>query len=64
MTSRRNSILFYKSALQASDAEAEINPRARSAKLRAGIRTAASAGPADLAIFDLPDLASLAKLGS
>ena len=56
--------LVHKSALQASDAEAEVNPRARSAKLRAGIRTTAAAGPADMAIFDLPDLASLAKLGS
>jgi 16S rRNA (cytosine1402-N4)-methyltransferase len=56
--------LVHKSALQASDAEAEVNPRARSAKLRAGIRTTAAAGPADIAIFDLPDLASLGKLGS
>lgn len=56
--------LLYKSALQASDAEAERNPRARSAKLRAGIRTTAAAGRADMAIFDLPDLASLGKMGS
>lgn len=56
--------MIHKSALQATEGEAEVNPRARSAKLRAGIRTAAPAGPADMAIFDLPDLASLAKLGS
>ncbi|MCI9864968.1 16S rRNA (cytosine(1402)-N(4))-methyltransferase RsmH [Rhizobium skierniewicense] len=52
-----------KSMIAASDEEAEINPRARSAKLRAGIRTNAAARPADLSIFDLPDLASLAKMG-
>jgi 16S rRNA (cytosine1402-N4)-methyltransferase len=56
--------LVSKSALQAGEAEAERNPRARSAKLRAGIRTTAPAGPADMAIFDLPDLASLGKMGS
>jgi 16S rRNA (cytosine1402-N4)-methyltransferase len=47
----------------ATDEEAELNPRARSAKLRAGRRTDAPGRPADLSIFDLPDLASLAKLG-
>ncbi|MCO6185637.1 16S rRNA (cytosine(1402)-N(4))-methyltransferase RsmH [Rhizobium sp. L1K21] len=46
-----------KNAVAASEAEAEANPRARSAKLRAGIRTTAPAGHADLSIFDLPDLA-------
>ena len=46
-----------KNAIAASEAEAEVNPRARSAKLRAGIRTHAPAGNADLSIFDLPDLA-------
>jgi 16S rRNA (cytosine1402-N4)-methyltransferase len=53
-----------KSAVQASDAEAELNPRARSAKLRAGIRTQAPSRAADVSIFDLPDLASLGKMGS
>jgi 16S rRNA (cytosine1402-N4)-methyltransferase len=53
-----------KSMIAASDEEAEANPRARSAKLRAGIRTDAAARPADLSIFDLPDLASLAKMGA
>lgn len=52
-----------KPMIAASEAESEVNPRARSAKLRAGIRTAAAAGPADFSIFDLPDLASLEKIG-
>lgn len=52
-----------KGMVAATEDEAEANPRARSAKLRAGRRTAAASGPADLAIFDLPDLATLAKLG-
>ncbi|GAK69224.1 ribosomal RNA small subunit methyltransferase H [Agrobacterium rubi TR3 = NBRC 13261] len=52
-----------KSMIAASDEEAEINPRARSAKLRAGVRTTAPVRPADLSIFELPDLASLAKMG-
>ena len=52
-----------KSMISASDAEAEANPRARSAKLRAGVRTLAPAEAADLSIFDLPNLASLGKLG-
>ncbi|MFB9951780.1 16S rRNA (cytosine(1402)-N(4))-methyltransferase RsmH [Rhizobium puerariae] len=53
-----------KSVVIADDEEAETNPRVRSAKLRAGIRTDAAAQPADLSIFDLPDLASLAKMGA
>lgn len=52
-----------KGLVVASEAEAEINPRARSAKLRAGIRSDAAAGKADLSIFDLPSLAALEKLG-
>ena len=51
-------------AVAAGDAEAEVNPRARSAKLRAGIRTPAPAGRADLSIFDLPQLASIERMGS
>lgn len=47
----------------ASEAEADINPRARSAKLRAGIRSDVPAGKADLSIFELPSLTSLEKLG-
>ncbi len=49
-------------AISASDEEAEVNPRARSAKLRAGIRTEARAGKADLSIFDLPQLASIERM--
>ncbi len=53
-----------KVVVHASEAEAEINPRARSAKLRAGLRTQNAARTADMSIFDLPDLASLAKMGA
>jgi 16S rRNA (cytosine1402-N4)-methyltransferase len=52
-----------KSMISASEEEADANPRARSAKLRAGLRTAAAAEPADFSIFGLPNLASLGKLG-
>ncbi|EHS49686.1 Ribosomal RNA small subunit methyltransferase H [Rhizobium sp. PDO1-076] len=52
-----------KGIVAATEAEAEINPRARSAKLRAGIRTKAPAERADMSIFDLPDLATLDKIG-
>ncbi|UHS61824.1 16S rRNA (cytosine(1402)-N(4))-methyltransferase RsmH [Agrobacterium vaccinii] len=52
-----------KPMIAASDEEADINPRARSAKLRAGLRTTSPARPADLSIFELPDLASLEKMG-
>ena len=47
----------------ASDDEAAVNPRARSAKLRVGTRSTAPAGKADLSIFDLPSLAAIEKLG-
>ncbi len=53
-----------KPMIAASEAEASRNPRARSAKLRAGIRTQAPSPGSDLSIFNLPELASLAKLGS
>ncbi|MOA44684.1 16S rRNA m(4)C1402 methyltransferase [compost metagenome] len=52
-----------KPMIAASDEEAELNPRARSAKLRAGLRTTAPARAADFSIFELPDLASLEKMG-
>ncbi|PZM13649.1 16S rRNA (cytosine(1402)-N(4))-methyltransferase RsmH [Rhizobium tubonense] len=52
-----------KAMVSASDGEAAVNPRARSAKLRAGLRTGAPAEPADLSIFELPNLATLGKLG-
>lgn len=53
-----------KSMVAASEEEASVNPRARSAKLRAGVRTEAPARAADMAIFDLPNLASLNKMGA
>ena len=52
-----------KGMVAATEEEAEINPRARSAKLRAGIRSSAPAERADMSIFDLPDLATLEKIG-
>ncbi|HCL65463.1 MAG TPA: 16S rRNA (cytosine(1402)-N(4))-methyltransferase [Rhizobium sp.] len=52
-----------KAMIAASEAEAEINSRARSAKLRAGLRTAAPAERADISIFELPDLATLDRIG-
>jgi 16S rRNA (cytosine1402-N4)-methyltransferase len=54
--------LTSKSAVLASEAEAEANPRARSAKLRAGIRTEAKPRKADPSIFDLPQLADIQRL--
>jgi len=51
-----------KQAVLASDGEADANPRARSAKLRAGIRTDAKAGKADVSIFDLPKLTDIEKM--
>ncbi|MGN7293357.1 16S rRNA (cytosine(1402)-N(4))-methyltransferase RsmH [Rhizobium sp. SAFR-030] len=53
-----------KGMMSASKEEADINPRSRSAKLRAAFRTAAPASAADFSIFDLPDLASLEKMGA
>ncbi|MGN6548353.1 MAG: 16S rRNA (cytosine(1402)-N(4))-methyltransferase RsmH [Pararhizobium sp.] len=50
-------------AIAASAAEAEANPRARSAKLRAATRTPAPSEAADMAIFGLPNLADLTTLG-
>ncbi|MDK4731209.1 16S rRNA (cytosine(1402)-N(4))-methyltransferase RsmH [Rhizobium sp. CNPSo 3490] len=52
-----------KPMVSASEAEAEANPRARSAKLRAGLRTEAAAEAADMSLFGFPNLASLGKLG-
>lgn len=52
-----------RSMVSASEEEAEINPRARSAKLRAGQRTTAPAEAEDMSLFGFPNLASLGKLG-
>lgn len=45
-----------KGALSASEEEANYNPRARSAKMRAGMRTDAPAMAPDYALFGLPKL--------
>ncbi len=53
-----------KSMVSASEEEAQANPRARSAKLRAGQRTTAPAESEDMSLFGFPNLASLGKLGA
>lgn len=50
-------------ALAASEAEAQTNPRARSAKLRYAVRTTAPAHKPSLDLFGLPNLAALERLG-
>jgi len=45
-----------KAMVKASEQEADRNPRARSAKLRAGIRTQAPARAGDMDLFGLPNL--------
>ena len=47
----------------AGEAESELNPRARSAKLRAGVRTAAPCGAADMSILPVPQPAAPAVSG-
>lgn len=53
---------LFKGAKAASEAEAARNPRARSAKLRVGIRTRSLPQPPDFSLFNLPDLPPLADL--
>ncbi|MBL8788962.1 MAG: 16S rRNA (cytosine(1402)-N(4))-methyltransferase RsmH [Rhizobiales bacterium] len=48
--------LPFKGHVEAAEEELARNPRARSAKLRAGLRTAAAAHPADLAQIGVPEL--------
>ncbi|MDJ0614225.1 MAG: 16S rRNA (cytosine(1402)-N(4))-methyltransferase RsmH [Rhizobiaceae bacterium] len=48
-----------KNLIKAAKGEAEVNPRARSAKLRWAERTSADALPADHSIFGLPNLVPL-----
>jgi len=50
-----------KSLIKATKGEAEVNPRARSAKMRWAQRTAEAAHPADLSIFGFPNLAPLSR---
>ena len=52
-----------RSAIVASQAEAEVNPRSRSAKLRSGIRTSAEPREVDFSIFGLPKLADMKGAG-
>ncbi|MDQ0320949.1 16S rRNA (cytosine1402-N4)-methyltransferase [Pararhizobium capsulatum DSM 1112] len=53
-----------KPMVAASEEEALRNPRARSAKMRVGLRTEAPPEADDVSIFDLPNLASLGKMGA
>ena len=50
-------------ARSASKTESEQNPRARSAKLRAAVRTDAPAGSDDRSVFGLPRLADVTSTG-
>jgi 16S rRNA (cytosine1402-N4)-methyltransferase len=52
--------LLSRKAIEASPEEINVNPRARSARLRAAIRTEAPAWPIDISLF--PNAPSLARL--
>jgi len=55
--------LIGKQPVTATEAECEINPRSRSGKLRAGLRTAAPAEKSSTDILPVPNLAALAAHG-
>lgn len=63
LASRAATFLQSGKPVVANDTEAAANPRARSARLRAAIRTDAPAVDDDMSIFGLPTLASLPRLG-
>lgn len=48
--------LLTKGVVSASETEASVNPRARSAKLRAGLRTQAASRPLDLVELGVPQI--------
>ena len=50
-------------AIAASDGEIAINPRARSAKLRAAVRTDKPARPDDMTMFGFPELPDASRQG-
>jgi len=52
--------LLTRKAIEPSDEEVNVNPRARSAKLRAAIRTEAPSWPIDISLF--PNAPSLSRL--
>ncbi len=53
--------LLFKGAREAGDEEVSSNPRSRSARLRAGVRTSSSARELDLRALGVPRLASLER---
>lgn len=56
-TEKPTFIVNVRGGITADEAELKRNPRARSARLRLGVRTDAPATPIDAALFGLPDLA-------